>query len=409
VLNGPRGLLITPFWAVMQSADGPVVNLYSSGKARAKTPGGQKISLDIQGDYPVGDGAEIVVALDKPEDFTLGFRIPGWSQKTELTVNGRPVAANSGTYASIRALWKTGDRVSIHFDMRGRVISAPDGNGQIAIIRGPMVLSMDNRLAPATDGSAVIASGAAPFTDLIPNPQAAAKINAWMAFDVPFVINGVPAHLTFCDYADAGSDFSRTNIFRSWLPQPLDLRGMYITGQTWHTLSHASHWTDVPPAPVRVEDPERDLALATHGAVATSDSEYAAEAGCTDKVNDGILATPTDFTNRWHSSVESPHPHWVQIKLAKPTSIGTVIINFADPDGSAVEFRCIATVDGNDREVLHVSNNHERQLYRAQISPVVTDTFRLIIESSANPKYPNAAQVSEIQLFSPQAASTPAR
>ncbi len=31
VVNGPRGLMLTPFWAFMQSADGPVVNLYAPG------------------------------------------------------------------------------------------------------------------------------------------------------------------------------------------------------------------------------------------------------------------------------------------------------------------------------------------------------------------------------------------
>lgn len=401
VLNGPRGLLITPFWAIMQSTDGPVINLFSPAKAKMRSPGGQNITIEIQGDYPVDDRTDILISLDKPEELTLGLRIPAWSQKTELTVNGNVTPTDPGSYASIHRLWKTGDRVSIHFDMRGRVVNAPDGNGQIAVLRGPVVLSLDNRLVPPTDGSAVIASGASPLTDLVPNPQKAARINAWMAFDVPFVVEGVKQNLTFCDYADAGSDFSQTNIYRSWLPQPLDLHNMYDCGQTWNTLSHAKQWTDVPPAPVRIDDTEHDLALAIHGAIATSDSEYGPEAGCTAKVNDGVLATAADFSNRWHSSVESPHPHWVQIKLARPAQIGTVVINFADPDGAAVEFRCLVSVDGVEREVLHVTDNQERRVYRAQITPVLTDTFRLIIESSANPKYPNAAQVSEIQLFAP--------
>lgn len=46
-----------------------------------------------------------------------------------------------------------------------------------------------------------------------------------------------------------------------------------------------------------------------------------------------------------------------------------------------------------------VSDNVEHRVFRAQFTPVLSDTFRLMIESSANPKYPNAAQVSEIQLI----------
>jgi hypothetical protein len=407
VLNGPRGLMITPFWAVMQNDQGPVVNLYAPATVKVDTPGKQNLTLEIAGDYPVDDHTSVTLTLEKPEAFSIGFRIPGWSQSTKLTVNGEPVAVSAGTYANVHREWKNGDRVAIQFDMRARVINAPDGNGQIAVVRGPVVLSLDNRLVTPSDATAVITmakTDAQQFVDLTPNLAAAVKINALMAFDVPFMVNGTPQSLTFCDYADAGNQFSQTNIFRTWLPQPLNLQTVFKTRQTWNTLSHAPQWTNVPPAPVRVEDAAHDLALASNGAVATSDSEYSKEPGCTDRVNDGIIATPDNFTNRWHSSVDSPHPHWVQIKLVRPAQIATVIINFADPDGAAVDFKCMAMVDGKDREILHVTNNQEHRVYRAQIDPVMTDTFRLVIESSANPKYPNAAQVSEIQLFSPAPA-----
>jgi DUF1680 family protein len=401
VLNGPRGLMITPFWAVMQGKQGPVVNLYAPAAVHCKTPGKQSLTLQIAGDYPVADQTGVSVTLDKPEEFTLGFRIPAWSQVTRLTVNDRPVTATAGSFANVHRMWKTGDRVTIQFDMRARVVDAPDENGQIAVVRGPVVFSLDNRLVPQSDSSAVIKSDGLPFVDAIPNPAAAKKINAWMAFDIPFVINGSPSSLTFCDYADAGNEFSQADIFRTWLPQPLNLTTMFKTRQTWNTLSHAPQWTNVPPAPMRVEDAAQDLALASNGAIATSDSEYNKEPGCTDMVNDGVISTPDNFTNRWHSSVDSPHPHWVQIKLPHSAKIGTVIINFADPDGYAVAFKCLATIDGKERELLHVTNNQERRVYRAQMGPVTTDTFRLVIESSANPKYPNAAQISEVQLYPP--------
>lgn len=409
VLNGPRGLMITPFWAVMEGERGPVVNLYSPGSMKMPTPGKQITSLDIAGDYPVEDQSVVTVTIEKPEAFTIGFRIPGWSEATRLSVNGEAVAARAGSYAEINRVWKTGDRVVIQFDMRGRVLSAPDGNGQIAIVRGPVVLSLDNRLVSPTDAKVVIKPDQLPLVNLVPNPTAAAKINAWMAFDVPFGVDGAgdgkadakTQTLTLCDYADAGNAFSQSDIFRTWLPQPLNLQTVFKTRQTWNTLSHAPRWTDVPPAPLRVEDAGHDLALASNGAVATSDSEYSQEPGCTDKVNDGILATVENFTNRWHSSVDSPHPHWVQIKLSRPAMVGTIIINFADPDGAATEFKCQAVVDGKLRELLHVDHNQERSVFRARFDPVVTDTVRVEIESSANPKYPNAAQLSEIQLFAP--------
>jgi hypothetical protein len=228
VVNGPRGLMLTPFWAFMQSAGGPVVNLYAPGTARLGD-----VKLEITGDYPVSDRVGIRVNPAKAENFTLTLRIPPWSEHTKLMVNGDAVPVTPG-YAKIRRTWRRGDYVAIKFDMHGRVMEL---NGQVALERGPVVLSLDNRLTPAAVGLATLDLN----PKLKPDPAAAKKIGAWMAFDVD--------GLTFCDYASAGNGFSETNMFRTWLPQPLNVATVYETGQTWQTLSHANHWTDPPKQP----------------------------------------------------------------------------------------------------------------------------------------------------------------
>ena len=146
-----------------------------------------------------------------------------------------------------------------------------------------------------------------------------------------------------------------------------------------------------------------DLALASRGALATSDSELDREPGCTPKVNDGILASERDFSNRWHSTLATPHPHWVQVKLPQAAKIGRVVIRFADPVGHPVDFRGLVLPEGGKemKEVFSVTGNHDRRSFRATITPVVTDTFRLVIEKSVNPVSLNAAQISEIELYPP--------
>ena len=233
VVNGPRGLMLTPFWAFMQSADGPVVNLYAPGSAQVGD-----VKLEINGDYPVSDRVVIRVLPARTGEFTLSLRIPAWSERTELKVNGQPLAVTPG-YAKIRRTWRTGDRVTIAFDLRAKVVAL---NGQVALQRGPVVLSLDNRLTPAAAGQVTLDRN----PDLKPNPAAAKRIGAWMAFDV--------GALTFCDYASAGNAFSEQNMFRTWLPQPLNLATVYETGQTWQTLSHASTWTNPPKPRPQVEN-----------------------------------------------------------------------------------------------------------------------------------------------------------
>lgn len=146
-----------------------------------------------------------------------------------------------------------------------------------------------------------------------------------------------------------------------------------------------------------------DLALASAGATATADSEYAQEKPCAAKVIDGVIATPQDFKNRWHSALDAPHPHWIQVKLPKPEKIGRVVIRFADPQGYAVDFRCLVASEGQPamKEIVHSVGNKETRTFRAKFEPVVTDTFRLVIEKSANPAFPNAAQISEIEIYPP--------
>ncbi len=56
---------------------------------------------------------------------------------------------------------------------------------------------------------------------------------------------------------------------------------------------------------------------------------------------------------------------------------------------------------GKDHVLFDVKDYAKRYLYRAQIAPVTTDTFRLVIRDSANPAYPNAAQISTIELYPP--------
>ena len=242
VLNGPRGLFITPCWAAMTSAEGPVINLYAPGRVALTTPKGTPLHFDIAGDYPATEATTITVQPSTSEDFTLALRIPAWSERTEVLLNGKAIPAQPGTYAKIHRLWQTGDKVMMKFDLRGRLLEAPDGNGQLAVVRGPIVLSLDNRLVPAQAGATVMLDrSAAPFIALQPNPTASQNIKAWMTFDVPCNINGQKRTLTFCDYTSAGTTWKEGNYYRTWLPQPLDLGKVYETGQTWQTLCHRAY------------------------------------------------------------------------------------------------------------------------------------------------------------------------
>ncbi|MBP3270194.1 MAG: glycoside hydrolase family 127 protein, partial [Bacteroidales bacterium] len=98
-LNGPTGLAYIPYVAVMNSAKGPVVNLFNKGVFRTKTPDGRYLSLGIDSDFPNSGDVKIAVFPSGSGNFTIKVRIPSWSSNTTVSVNGKAVeGVVSGTY-----------------------------------------------------------------------------------------------------------------------------------------------------------------------------------------------------------------------------------------------------------------------------------------------------------------------
>jgi len=236
VANGPRGLLLSPRWAVMTGADGPAVNLYAPGSARVPLAGGGEVEIVQETDYPVGNEIALAVRPAGERRFTLSLRIPAWSRETLLAVNDQPIECHAGTYARIERTWTPGDRVVLRLDLRARAVPAPSGAPQLAVMRGPILLALDSRLAPAQDLAVRLAhepDGTVPLT-----PRADKPAGVWMAFDVPFEVR--PSHffghrrvaLGMCDFASAGNAWNSDNLLRAWLPQPLFLSQAYPRN-TW--------------------------------------------------------------------------------------------------------------------------------------------------------------------------------
>lgn len=235
VLSGPRGMLLTPRWAVMAGAAGPVVNLYNPLTADVRLPDGVNVRLIQETDYPASGTIMLAVQPARPEEFSLSLRIPEWSVRNALAVNGRSYDGelNPGTYAVLRREWRAGDMVELQLDMRGRLMGAPAGSPQdcFALMRGPLALALDNRLCPAAENAELLfkpASGADGSVALTPNAAAARRHGVWLAFDAMLrEQGGGQRKITFCDFASAGNLWSEQSLYRVWLPQPLDLASVW--------------------------------------------------------------------------------------------------------------------------------------------------------------------------------------
>lgn len=225
VANGPRGLLLLPELAVMNSPAGPVINFYEPAIATLPLAQGP-VRLEIESDYPRSGVVDVVVRPETAARFTLRLRIPAWSVVTRVEINGRrQLDIRPGAYARLERKWQPGDRVRIAFDFAARLIPDPGGSDAVALRRGPVVLALDRRLSPATPDAGLgrinaDACGVVPITEA----RVALPSGMAMAWDVPFTTGaGKQATLRFCDYASAGATWSEASALRVWLPQPLDL------------------------------------------------------------------------------------------------------------------------------------------------------------------------------------------
>ena len=255
VANGPRGLLTAPAWSVMRSDNGPVVNLYAQGKWNYDLGDKNELVIIQNTDYPKTGDIEIILEQDEPARYNLSLRIPEWSEKTTITINGDEISAQSGNYFQIEREWKDGDKISLSLDMRGRIITAPSNRNQMAVMRGPVVLALDDRLVQPQDKKVwllhegfewkrdpqwqmdyALLKPLSSFPDQMYvdlKPVETTQDGFWMTFEVPFLIR--PSHfvnhekttLVMCDYASAGNLFSNESLFRIWLPQPLYLDYAY--------------------------------------------------------------------------------------------------------------------------------------------------------------------------------------
>ena len=162
-LNGPMGLAYIP--AVMESDRGPVVNLYNAARAELSTPQGDSLSLRIETDFPLSDRVLVRVDPHAASLFTLSLRIPSWSERTVVKVNGKKVrSVEPGAYLSLERIWKPGDRVELAFDMRCRLLDAPRGSNRAgdsfqALVWGPIVLARDENIDPDYDEPVRVVAG----------------------------------------------------------------------------------------------------------------------------------------------------------------------------------------------------------------------------------------------------------
>lgn len=124
--------------------EGLYVNLYVAGTAEVLVAG-QSVAIEQQTRYPWEGDVRLVLRPEKPAQFTVALRIPGWAASSTVSVNGESLGAGQlqRGYARVQRTWQPGDVIELELPMEPvRMEAHPQvtaDRGRVAVQRGPIV------------------------------------------------------------------------------------------------------------------------------------------------------------------------------------------------------------------------------------------------------------------------------
>jgi len=208
-VNGPRALGLLCEWAVMRRLDGIALNYYGPGEIKTS-----EAVLTQTTDYPREGRVEIAVTPRSKKPFTLALRIPYWSEKTRVLLNGRPLKGiKAGSYCEINRQWCKGDAVRIDFDFRPhywvREQAADTDLRHASVYRGPLLLAYDPHHQPDDPAALPVLNGAALKLRRVTDRR---WLQPWLLLETK-ATDGTRVRL--CDFASAGM---AGTAYATWLP-----------------------------------------------------------------------------------------------------------------------------------------------------------------------------------------------
>jgi len=230
--NGPRGFVSYLNAYAFSQGDSLTVNFYDGAAVERPVAGGTA-RFDVYSRYPAEGTVEIRCHGDRPLAFALRLRIPAWSEKTSVRVNGTEVAAGAGTYLELRRTWTNGDAVELDFDFS---VKPHYLDHAVAFTAGPLLLARDPRFGDGPIGEVLRPEllndayertfrpggkriGRFPFRRVRP-PFAGPRVvySAVLPLGAHTENPGTrpESEVKFCDFASAASDWTSSADCRTW-------------------------------------------------------------------------------------------------------------------------------------------------------------------------------------------------
>ena len=118
--------------------------IYSPSKVNAKVGDNTNISITNKTNYPFSDDLIFEIKTNKSDNFPIYFRIPSWSKKSTIMINGKrintPIEASK--FLKINRKWSNDDIIKIVFPKNISVKRWEKNHNSASINYGPLTFSL---------------------------------------------------------------------------------------------------------------------------------------------------------------------------------------------------------------------------------------------------------------------------
>jgi len=147
--NLERTFASLPGYLYSTSPAGLYVNFYHASTLDWHLEDGTGLKVVQRTKYPWDDDITLTISPAKAATFTLYLRIPGWSSKATVTLEGKPAPGKPkpGEYFAIHREWNGESTVRLQLDMTPHLVAANplvrEDYGKVAVQRGPLLYCLE--------------------------------------------------------------------------------------------------------------------------------------------------------------------------------------------------------------------------------------------------------------------------
>ncbi|MFF5382340.1 beta-L-arabinofuranosidase domain-containing protein [Pedobacter suwonensis] len=128
----------------------------------------KKIKITEETNYPFGEQIRLNLGLAAPVSFPLILRIPAWSLKPSVKLNGVMLkGVKAGEMFTISRKWENKDQLELNFPME--IITSKQVNNSVSVERGPIVYALEIKAENRVTKTHAVAG----FTDYEIHPKSA--------------------------------------------------------------------------------------------------------------------------------------------------------------------------------------------------------------------------------------------